>query len=592
MCGIAGGFGLGVADLEKTLERLQHRGPDGVGTFFGDGFSMGMRRLAIQDLEHGQQPFALGSVQVVCNGEIYNWRELRAELETAGFTFSTECDCEILPAAWCQWGKDMVPKLIGMFALAVFDQESGELFLARDRCGEKPLFWRQAGPGSFHFSSEAQAFSASQRMEEKAATQWLRLRYCPEPLTVLEGIQTVPAAHWMKVRDGKIIEKKRYWTPPVVTASQDQTSLADLTAAAVNRASQPDVPMACYLSGGVDSALLAHFLKKTGRPFQTIAIGFGAQSDETASAAETAAFFDLPHHTVTLPPESLQSLPRVVSQMDLPIGDALLLAFDALAKKTADLGCKVALGGEGPDEHFGGYSFQSATRGAARLGSVGRFFAAKALKNLPLSALSKLAAFPAEMDSAARYKIVRYLETFGDLSPFERLTGLHTLEDAPGWFFQEKIPPPRDPELPFDDERRSLYTHWLPDWSLIRQDRMTMAHGVEYRAPFLDRDLMDEALRRPFSKEKRIWRELADQVLPKPIARRPKQPFYLPLEHPAWRDQLVNLAQKTLPAGKLRAEGILDPDAVTPLLAATTFLPLKKLAALVIFQLWLDQLSD
>ncbi len=587
MCGIAGGHHLSPETLETMLQAIEHRGPDGKGRFLGQSFSFGMTRLAILDLAEGQQPFTSpdGSIQAICNGEIYNWRELREELCAAGHRFHTQCDCEILPAAYLEWGKSFVKRLNGMFALAIFDQKNGTLFLARDRCGQKPLYLTTKGP--FRFASEIKALGIPLTPHPAQLRNWLALRYVPEPKTLFDGVETLPAAHTLTLKaDGsQIIE--RYWTPPSEEKPGSIDELDELTRSSVELALQSDVPVAAYLSAGVDSSLLAYYIKDLGAEVTTVSLGFGAGSDETPEALSFAQSLGLPHHPIQLKPESLADLPRVIHQMDRPIGDALILAFDHLASHTASLGCKVALGGEGPDEHFAGYSFQSAYLLAQKLGTLRRPLAATAIKRLPLFVLDHLAKFPAALDQQSRLKIANYLQRFTHANEFERTTGLHTLFDNPDRYLAIT-----EHEAPTDQLLgllQSQYSSWLPDWSLIRQDKNTMAHSLEYRAPFLDHRIIEFGLRQPIQTDKKLWRQLAARHLSPEVTHRKKQPFYLPLEHPSWREPLVTMAHDILTKETIEKYGWLDFKAISELKTATTFLPLKQLAAVIILQLWLAQ---
>ena len=597
------------------LAALQHRGPDGSGEHLSRSFQIGMTRLAILDLENGRQPFTSNNVHAVCNGEIYNWQDLRAELEQKGHHFQTRCDAEILPAAWLEWGTDLPSKLNGMFALAIHDAEKDTLFLARDRCGQKPLYLTSPGQGPLIFASEIKALAAAGvplKPNLSHLATWLTLRYLPEPETLFNSIHTLPAAHWCLIQANGSRETERYWQPSRQLQSagvkhrlQNPVDFLDeLTRSSVELALQSDVPIAAYLSGGVDSALLGHYLRDLEASPTTVSLGFGAASDETPAALATAQHLGLEHHPIQLTPDSLTDLPRVISQMDLPIGDALILAFDKLASHTTDLGAKVALGGEGPDEHFAGYSFQKSYLTAQKIGPLGRRLAATALSSIPSSLLDKLAAFPAQLGPEGRLKISTYLREFSSLTPQEKLTGLHSLHSpsqARAFLNPDLLStqsPPPELAFPIDSLFGVLatqYSAWLPDWSLIRQDRNTMAHSLEYRAPFLDHRLIDFAFTLPDSQkisrrqDKVIWRTLASRHLPQEITHRPKQPFYLPLESPSWRTPFIEMAHDLLAPQDYTCHGLLNRDSVRPLLDTTSFLPLKQLASILILQLWLNQ---
>ena len=612
MCGIAGGLHLKSEQLNRMLRALHHRGPDGSGHHMADPFQIGMTRLAILDLEHGKQPFASTDqrVHAICNGEIYNWQSLRRELQEKGHQFHTQCDAEILPAAWLEWGHSLPEKLNGMFALAIHDAESNSLFLARDRCGQKPFYYSSQGP--FRFASEVKALAAggiSLTPNTRHLATWLRLRYLPEPDTLFQNIHTLPAAHWMTVNSAGEMNIQRYWEPHIQESDERPASvdhLDQLTRASVERALQSDVPIAAYLSAGVDSSLLAYYIKDLGADITTVSIGFGASSDETPHASDFAASLELPHHSTQLTPESLQDLPRVIHQMDRPIGDALILAFDHLAKHTADLGCKVALGGEGPDEHYAGYSFHKAYMRAHQLGPTNRILTAQFLKSCPSFILNKLAQFPAPLGQKARHKVSRYFQDFSHLSSLQRRQNLHTLfedheieklltnEQLETQIHQSNISEPSSANR-LSSLLASQYSSWLPDWSLIRQDKNTMAHSLEYRAPFLDHHLIDHAFTLPDSakiyrgSDKHLWRQLAASKLSKNITQRPKQPFYLPLEHSSWRKPLISMARDILTPQAVSDHGLIRFQSIEPLFQTTEFISLKQLAALTILQIWLEQ---
>ncbi|MBT8044656.1 MAG: asparagine synthetase B, partial [Verrucomicrobiae bacterium] len=325
MCGIAGGIHLNKDQLALMLDCLRHRGPDGRGEFESAPFSIGMTRLAILDREHGGQPFisSCKRVSAICNGEIYNWRELRHELEASGHHFRTQCDCEIIPAAWIEWGEGMLEKFNGMFALALHDQKSGMLILARDRCGQKPLYITKSGP--FRFASEIKALEQAGvdlAPDPQHLAQWLSLRYVEEPATFFRDIETLPAAHWMTVKPNGEKHLQRYWQPPPMPGKRELKlktnslnscvdQLDQLTRSSVEIALQSDVPVAAYLSAGVDSSLLAYYIKDLGADVTTASIGFGAGSDEIADASEFARSMGLSHHSPQLTPDALAALPRV-----------------------------------------------------------------------------------------------------------------------------------------------------------------------------------------------------------------------------------------------------------------------------------------
>ncbi|MGJ8725409.1 MAG: asparagine synthase (glutamine-hydrolyzing) [Roseibacillus sp.] len=615
MCGITGGLHLSSNIVEKMTASLRHRGPDSSAIKACGSSCLGFTRLAIQDIDNGDQPFSspCSKITTICNGELYNWQELREILRNKGHTFTTQCDCEILPAAWLEWGTSLPEKLNGMFSLAIHDARTDSLFLARDRCGQKPLYYTRSG-SSVLFASETKSFAAAGLelipAPEHLAT-WLSLRYLPEPDTLFKNVFTLPAAHWMQIQSNGTQTIQRYWqAPSEASSSQNESQALDeldaLTRSSVELALQADVPVAAYLSAGVDSSLLAHYARDLGADITTTSIGFGATSDESTAATSFAKSLGLAHHAAELNPSSLHDLPRVIQQMDRPVGDALILAFDHLASHTRALGCKVALGGEGPDEYFAGYSFQKTLLTAEKLGPMGRAVASAALERVPLPLLSKLTNFPASLGTQGRSKAATYLRDFGKKSLFEKATDLHTLfspqeieallsKDIEPLQVEHALSETELSPHSFHNALALQYRHWLPDWSLIRQDKNTMAHSLEYRSPFLDHRIIDFASGLPTGMkihqrtDKYLWRKLAERYLPHSITHRPKQPFYLPLEQPSWRTPFLSFARDVLTPQSVSSQGWLNYRAIEPLFSATNFLPLKQLAALVILQLWLEQ---
>ena len=613
MCGIAGGFHLSSERLDRMLDTLRHRGPDGDGRFQRGSFHCGMTRLAILDLENGQQPFCSsdGAIHAICNGEIYNWSELRSELEAKGHRFQTQCDCEILPAAWREWGSALPEKLNGMFALAIHDSESDSLFLARDRCGQKPLYYYESGD-DFVFASEIKALRAAGVPIEVDPSQlptYLYHRYLPEPLTLLHQIHSLPPAHSLTIRPDREPQLTRYWSPPLQAPSEHFPASVDeldhIVRSAVELALQSDVPIACYLSAGVDSSLLAWYARDLGAEMTTISLGFQSRIDECDAAAKFAKSLGYQHLSSNLTPASLENLPRVIHQMDRPVADLLILAFDQLASHTHSLGIKVALGGEGPDEHFAGYGFHRTFHAAERLGRVGRQFAATTLSATPTCLLDHVARFPASLGAEGRRKVARYFREYTRLGHAERITRMHSLfepfEISQILTFHSKTQPEapsNSPASQLDQALASQYDAWLPSWSLIRQDKNTMAHSLEYRSPFLDHRLIDFSFRLPAdqklkgSQDKILWRQLAKRHLPTEVANMPKIPFYLPIESPNWSQPFLKLAREVLSPQAIAKHGYFRQDAIDTLLCGKSFLPLKQLAALVIFQLWYDNITD
>lgn len=624
MCGIYGFAGF---EEEGLLDRmsvmLRHRGPDGVGSFTVPGFAMGMRRLSIIDIGGGAQPIYNEdrTVAVCQNGEIYNYVELTEELKRLGHVFRTRSDTEVLVHAYEEWGVECLGRLNGMFAFAVYDSVRKRLFMARDRCGQKPLYYWERG-GRIVFASEVKAILESSQVPRApnlaALDAYLCLRCVPEPATMFEGIRTLPAAHYLlRAQDGTV-EIRRYWDiiladpdAPRRTDREYLDEFRDLFFDSVRLCLRSDVPVGAYLSSGVDSSLTVAAMRKYVSRVDTYSIGFRSPVDETAAAAETARRLGANHHEVYCLAEDFDLLPKVVWHMDRPVGDVLVIAFYKLAQAAAR-DVKVVMGGEGPDEMFAGYSFHKVIgwaelcrRLAPRWLRRGTFL--PLLRAAPVTLLNRFFAFPAYLGATGKERVVDFLERYDDRNLSENYVALKTL-----WSLDERravytkalkaaasdawIPPVRDGGGPFLDRLLKLqYADWLQDWALIRQDKNAMAHSLEVRLPFLDHRLIELAFRMPPRmktnglKDKIVERRLAAEILPPEIARRPKIPFFFPAEYLFEHPKVQELIKMTLSEDRLRRRGYFDPARVRALvdgMLRRDFVPVKQVMSLVILELW------
>src|SRR5207248_541125 len=376
MCGITGWANLdprtrppdGAEELLRSMcDRMIHRGPDSEGYFVDDGIALGMRRLAIIDLLTGEQPAFNEdeSVAVILNGEIYNYRELRADLETRGHRFRSESDTEILPHLYEEYGQDMVSHLNGMFAFALWDDRRRSLFIARDRFGEKPLYW-----GVFDqtllFASEPKVLlahpSVRPNVNLNALRQYLAFDYVPAPLSIYEGIQKLPAAHALTLEDGRV-EVRPYWQlsyrklDPVPDEREATEQVRELLADSVRMRLVSDVPLGVLLSGGVDSsAVTAMAVRASHGPVKTFSISFAEKSfDESAYARGVADFLGTDHHEERLSADLAADLVgEIGSWLDEPLSDPSVVPTYLLSRFTRQH-VTVALGGDGGDEIFAGY---------------------------------------------------------------------------------------------------------------------------------------------------------------------------------------------------------------------------------------------
>lgn len=622
MCAIFGFAGFSDPGLLDKMERaLRHRGPDGAGRLEDPrhAFSMGMCRLSIIDLHSGDQPIynERGTLGICYNGEVYNYVELRAELEQRGHIFRTKTDTETVLHAYEEWGEECLARLNGMFAFAIHDMESGETFFARDRCGQKPFYYHRAG-AKFVFASEIKALlrcSLVPRACNLAAIDpYLALRYVPEPQTMFEGIYTLPAAHCARLRRDGAFSVRRYWDIDTARPrrSGDWESEAEaLLRDAVRLTMRSDVPVAGYLSAGVDSSLLVALMTKFSSKVNTYSIGFGAPGDETPFAAETARLLGTNHHEIICRPEDLAQLPRVVYQMDRPVGDALIVAFDKLAEGAAR-DTKVVISGEGADEVFAGYSFHSVIQLAEAYHNIVPAFvhdrvAMPLLRGLPVDFLNRFFVFPAKLGHEGKARLVDFMGHYRNRNIFANYIALKTLwshdqrRDLYTADFKKRatdswVPQVRGDGGPFLDRLLKLqWDEWLQDWCIIRQDKNAMAHSLEVRLPFLDHRLIElgfelpAALKNNGFRDKILERRIAARLLPPAVTRRKKNPFFLPMEFFFEHREIADMIDDTLSEESLRRRGYFDPAYVAALrrrMQGREFVHLKQVMSLVILELW------
>ncbi len=604
MCGIYGFSGFNEDGLLDRMGKvIRHRGPDGEGRYeapAGVPFQMGMRRLSIIDLEGGSQPvFNEDKTIAICyNGETYNYIELREELEKKGHAFRTHSDTECLVHGYEEWGiEGLLQRMNGMFAFCIYDSKKKEFFIGRDRCGQKPLYYHQRN-GNFLFGSEVKSILQSSHVSAEpnvaAIDPYLTLRNVPEPQTMFAGIFILPVAHYLRYKlSDNSLDIRRYWEVPLLDArsaryKSDEEYFEEMESLfydSVRLCMRSDVPVGAYLSAGVDSSLTVAAMTRYSKNINTYSVGFNSPVDETPAARETAKFLGTKHHEIICQPEDFGLLPEIVWHMDRPVGDALLIAFYKLAQGAAkDL--KVVLGGEGADEAFAGYSFQGVITKVEKMRRLipgATSMGALAFQGIPHSLLNKFFTFPADLGNQGKKRVVEFLKgyTRRDLNHnFNALRNLWAQDErrdiysdrlksqaTEDWMANEKD---KDKNGPFLDRLLKLqYDEWLQDWALIRQDKNTMAHSLEYRLPFLDHRLIELAFTMPAhlkinkGTDKFIERKLADKVFPPHIARRAKIPFYLPVEYFLDKPQFKSLVADTLNEDAVKKRGYFDPTRVT-----------------------------
>ena len=562
MCGIAGFIGEGDrGDLERMTRQLTHRGPDAEGYYVdgAKGVHLGHRRLSIIDLAGGAQPMmeADGRCVIVFNGEIYNHLELRAELESKGRVFQSDhSDTEVLLHGYCVWGEEVVHKLNGMWAFALWDTRRERLFLSRDRFGKKPLFWFRGG-GTFGFASELTALLEHARsprsVSRKALQKFFAYALVPAPHSLIAGVWKLPAGHNLIVEPEGEPVIKRYWRfriePDESFMRRPQEALAEELLERLDRAVKKrlvaDVPVGVFLSGGIDSTAVAALAAKhtgAGR-LRTFSIGFNEPSfDESAEAGRAAQFLGTSHNSETLDlDKACDVLPEILRKLDEPQGDNSLLPTWLLSRFTRRQ-VTVALGGDGGDELFAGYDTFRGLRKMqwyARLVPRPMHQALRALAGrLPVS----------HANLSFDFKVKRGMRGASHQPPYWNPVWLGALEPAEiGRLFGESV----DAEDLFSeavetwdacresnlvDRTLQFYTElYLQDGILAKVDRASMMHGLEVRSPFLDLEVADFARRLPHQLKiragttKYLLKKAVEPLLPFDVIYRKKKGFGTPV---------------------------------------------------------------
>src|SRR5262245_7911442 len=638
MCGICGYFGA-VEDglLESMTASLSHRGPDSAGYFRADEAGLGHRRLSVIDVAGGRQPIENedGSLALICNGEIYNYQALREELLARGHRFRTKSDSEVVLHLYEDLGPDCLRRLNGIFAIAIYDVANRRLFLARDRLGVKPLYYAEL-PGRFLFASEFKAILRDRNwtptLNPRAVHDYLALRYVPGPDGMFKELRKLPAAHYALVERDRVT-LRRYWEPelfngPFPRAEEEYLEgFAAHFERSVRMQMISEVPIGAYLSGGLDSSsIVAAMSRLTSKPVRTFTVGFDYEHDELTEAAETARTLGCEHTEITCGPADFESLPEAVYHLDEPVGDAIVIPMYQLAR-AARKDVKVILAGEGADEILGGYLFHRALlagRHLARLAprAVRKTLIAPALSLAPAGLLNLAFNYPARLGERGKFKALDFL---GLLEPeqlpaaYRHLISLFDERDTSNLYTEDfkaalngaaqstnarmenglKI---LSGAAPYINRILHLqYDHLLPYDILTKQDKMSMAHAIEARVPFMDHELVEYALRLPPAmkirpgKSKYVLRQYARRLLPKRTWARRKMPFYVPVEKYFDDPRFQELMADTLSERSIRARGLLRPETVSNLCEAMCqgeFVFVKQVFSLIVLELWFRMAVD
>jgi asparagine synthase (glutamine-hydrolysing) len=618
MCGICGQYNFGSSlpvkrsDVELMTRSISHRGPDDEGYYIAGPLGLGFRRLSIIDLAGGHQPMSDDeqSVWVVFNGEIYNFLELRRELEGYGHVFRTNSDTEVIIHGYKQWGDEVLNRLNGMFGLAIWDVRQNRLVLARDPFGIKLLYYRIEGD-SLYFGSEMRAVRATTpgtaEIDPTALNLFLRFRYTPSPYTILKGVYKLAPGTKLTVQEGSYQVSRWYQFKPSLFAppkssGEAREELLAIYKAAVKRQLISDVPVGLLLSGGIDSGLLLALMNLAGDSWPTYTVGYGSTfaDDELADAEETARILKSKHTSVSITRSIFEeALPNIVACLEEPIATSSIVPMYFVCER-ARQDVKVALVGQGPDELFGGYRRHLGVRYGAYwrgLPSWMRAPISSVIAALPRNETLKRGAYSLAIpERMARYQHVL------SLLPGDQVDGL----------FQDGLLGPNSGDTILDcwdgmadlmsetDELGGLQflevRSTLPDELLMYADKLSMAHGLELRVPFLDKEIVEYAERLPANLKVRngsrkwLHRQVCRDYLPESILKRPKRGFAMNVVDDWFRGAIDGRMSGALLDEKSKIYEYLRPSAVRELFEKHSSGQEdnhKMLFSLVVFEEWL-----
>jgi asparagine synthase (glutamine-hydrolysing) len=548
MCGICGQLKIAGDEPvdQKIVRRMNaticHRGPDDEGYFFDGAVGLGFRRLSIIDLSGGRQPMsdAEETVHVVFNGEIYNFKELRCELESHGHKFRTRSDTEVVVHGYKQWGTEIFNRINGMFGIAIWDAIKKKLVVARDAMGIKLIYYRIAN-GELSFGSEIRpvlaAANEKPQVDSTALNLFLRFRYTPSPLTIFQGVKKLAPGTMLVAENGNCREERWYDFSPEpfsesLSEEDAEEQLLELYRGAVKRHLLADVPVGILLSGGLDSGLLLALMNEHGRNWPAYTIGYGKNfaDDELSDAAETALLLGARHVSVKLDQREFENaLPKIVESLEEPVASSSIVPMYFVCRR-ARQDVKAALIGQGPDELFGGYNRHLGVH-------YGNFWrkipwpiqslAGMAIAKLPRNETLKRGA----QSLATKNRLLRYQNVFS-LAPTKIVNGLFRqngfTEPIASW--EKFLPQMKNLDELGGFQLLELRSS-LPDELLMYADKLSMAHGLEARVPYLDRTVVEFAQRLAASfkirRGTRKWlhRQVCEKFLPRQILNRKKRGF-------------------------------------------------------------------
>lgn len=634
MCGIVGIIGKTNKELlHKMAESLIHRGPDDSGFYIEPNeVALGHRRLSIIDIHGGKQPFTINEYHLIYNGEIYNYLELKSELEKLGHIFKTKSDTEVLLRAFIQYGPKCLEKLNGIFAFAIWNSNTKELFLSRDRFGVCPLYYSQVN-SNFYFASETKALlqvpEIKRDLNHEAIHEYLTFRYVRSEITFFKDIKKFPPAHFAIYKNQNLLFK-RYWHLDDNT-SQNGISLHDslekyrelLVDSVKIRALRSDVPVGAYLSSGIDSSSIVSLMSQFSK-VKTFTIGFNSEVDEFNESRDISRRLGTEHNEILLNKSDWDLLPKIIYHLDEPVGDPIILPTYSLSS-FASKSVKVVLTGDGADELLGGYVHHQSF---LRLQKALRFISpnklqsiSNVLKFIPANLLNIFFPYPANLSESGKERAITFLNSISsETSMYLNFASLFTKDETDELYsksLKEKLSKYETNHFSHTKnllngklEANTLFHRvvsldlqtWLPNQILHKSDRLLLANSLEGRQPFLDYRLAEFVHNLPdnyktsFTQTKLILRKAMKNILPRKNINLKKKAFYLPIQGHFFPEYQA-LIRQCLAHGntKLVDKEILGKDALACLVKdnidKTDILTTKKLFALAVLELWLNTMN-
>ncbi len=603
MCGITGIFAFNevgrfhMINLSRSIDHLEHRGPNARGMYTEDKIGLGHRRLSILDLRpEANQPMrdVSGRYRIVYNGEIFNYKELRNKLEIRGVEFTTHCDTEVLLYAFIEWGPDCLEELNGFFAFAIFDMQEQSLFLARDRFGIKPLYF-YLDEDKFLFASEIRSilgYGIDKQLDYTALYTYFQLQYIPAPQTIFSNVQMLLPGHCLNLKNKNVNIKPWYQiaykpdllNPKNLTYDQQLEQVRVLTESSVQKRLMSDVPLGTYLSGGIDSSIITGLAARHKPDLHCFSVGFkdAAFFDETAYASEVAKHFGVEHTVFYLGNEELQEAAlKIGQQMDQPFADSSAIPVYLLNQYTSKH-LKVVLSGDGADELFSGYNKHAAFLRASMHKPLDQFVASMAWfwNLLPASRNSFLTNKIRQMQRFSNGYNLPVNERYWQWASILTAKSSGKLYSDALWqqIDQQHFQSVKDKYTGFIKNEADLNEILLADMTLVlpndmlyKVDQMSMRHGLEVRVPFLDHELVDFVFKLPAESKinatgrKRLLRDAYRDFLPESLYNRPKKGFELPLLDWLKGSMKNTIKNDLLSDDFIRAQGIFNPASIQSL---------------------------